>query len=95
MQILANYGKQNFKLEDVSTPTLHNRPLKERYVHSITLVKNSKLFEILGSDHFEVNSFHQKQVIEPNKKPVAFSSDGVIEAVELENYPFCIGVQCI
>ena len=56
--------------------------------------KNSKLFNIIGNDNIMVNSFHNRMVKENNNyKVVAYSDDGIIEAIEYEGDTFNIGVQ--
>ena len=42
-----------------------------------------------------VNSYHHQalKALGENVRAVAYSADGVVEAIELENYPFGIGVQ--
>lgn len=92
MQILANYHT-SFQLDDVENLSLHSNHVHE-YAHEVTLKEDSLLFQILEQKVFPVNSNHVKQV-RPNPlfHIVAVSSDGVIEAIEMKDYPFCIGVQ--
>lgn len=60
----------------------------------MSLNKNSKLYEIIGKEKIGVNSFHSKEALKNEHfNTVAISEDGVIEGIELKNYPFCIGVQ--
>ena len=63
--------------------------------HSIRIEPDSGLNAILGMDQVEVNSLHHQAInrIAPGLVPVAFSPDGLIEAVEIPNHRFGIGVQ--
>ena len=94
MQMIANYKIDNFKLLDVPNKELH---YKEDYVspaHTVKIDKNSLLYKILGSEEIMVNSHHLRCVDYTKEcNVVAKSSDGVIEAVELKDYDFCLGVQ--
>ncbi|HPJ26240.1 MAG TPA: gamma-glutamyl-gamma-aminobutyrate hydrolase family protein [Synergistaceae bacterium] len=62
--------------------------------HSVILEKGS-LLEHLWGERIEVNSFHHQAVREPGKglSVAARSPDGVIEALEMKDRPFVLGVQ--
>ena len=61
----------------------------------VTVEKNSLLYKILGTDHLETNSVHHQAIKRLGKglKNTAHTSDGIIEAIELEGYPFLVCVQ--
>lgn len=63
--------------------------------HDVIIQKDSKIFDIIGEEKISTNSSHHQAVKTAGKnvKITANASDGVIEALELENHPFCIGVQ--
>lgn len=63
--------------------------------HSVFIDDNSLLYKILGDTVLEVNSTHHQAIkkVAPSLKTVAFSEDGVIEAIEAKDKEFCIGVQ--
>lgn len=63
--------------------------------HDIWIDKESMLFGIMGSEVLETNSSHHQVVdkIGRGLRPVAFSSDGVIEAIEMAGKKFILGVQ--
>jgi putative glutamine amidotransferase len=63
--------------------------------HSIQLEENSRLAQILGGTHFEVNSLHHQAIsrIADDVQAIAFASDGIVEAIELPGHPFAIAVQ--
>lgn len=63
--------------------------------HEIKINKDSKLYEIIGNETWNVNSFHVQKA---EKLPEGFivsavSNDGVVEAIESTNYPFLVGFQ--
>lgn len=64
--------------------------------HDINVAEASRLREILGTDRLSVNSFHHQAVAQAAEgfRAVAHAEDGVIEAIEREDAPFCIGLQC-
>lgn len=64
--------------------------------HDLTLAGDSRLRAILGTERLAVNSFHHQAVEEPAPwfRAVAWSDDGVIEAIERESGNFCLGLQC-
>lgn len=64
-------------------------------IHGVNIERKSMLFDIMKRESIDVNSMHH-QVIDKvgnGLKVTAKSSDGFVEAIELENHPFCIGVQ--
>ena len=63
--------------------------------HEIIIKKDSKLYNIVKSEIIEVNSAHHQSVNNLGKNFVssALALDGVIEAIEHINHPWCIGLQ--
>jgi len=76
-------------------PSQIRTSINHRSRHSINIEKNSLLFRVLKAESMEVSSAHHQSVKVPGKglRPVATAPDGVIEAIEMEEYPFLIGVQ--
>ena len=70
-----------------------NHKSKEKFVHTIYIDKNSKLYEIINEEKIIVNSRHKSTIKNTNLTISAKSSDGIIEAVEDKNKKFFIGVQ--
>jgi putative glutamine amidotransferase len=68
---------------------------RDHLAHPIRLEPNSHLAQILGGSQFEVNSLHHQglEQIAPSLTVSAHSPDGLVEAVELADHPFGIGVQ--
>ena len=71
------------------------KPMGQIDTHKIYIEKDSKLFDIIGSESVEVNSFHHQSLKDVAKAftVTAKSPDGIIEAVEDRNHPYFIGVQ--
>ena len=63
----------------------------EKYVHTVDIVKSSKLFEIIQKDKIMVNSRHQDYIIKTDLQVSATAN--IIEAVEDKTKDFFIGVQ--
>ncbi|MDB5083813.1 MAG: peptidase [Bacilli bacterium] len=63
--------------------------------HRISILAGSKLASIAGDQECKVNSFHHQGIkdLAPGLEVTAVAPDGIIEAVELANYPFLVGVQ--
>jgi putative glutamine amidotransferase len=63
--------------------------------HTVALVPCTRLAAILGTQQMRVNSLHHQAVKVPGQGMVVSASarDGVIEAVEISDRPFVIGVQ--
>lgn len=70
---------------------INNHNSKNKYVHQITINKNSKLYDIIKKNKIHVNSRHNSYVLNTNLNISA--SDEIIEAVEDKNKNFFIGVQ--
>lgn len=62
--------------------------------HEITVEKDSLLYDIVGVEHYKVNSHHHQAVkdLGADLRITAITSDEVIEAIEHVSHPFCIGV---
>lgn len=74
---------------------VHKDLQNEQYTHPVTVGKNSLLHKIIEAGCFETNSAHHQAIHELGKglAATAHTSDGIIEAVELGEYPFLLGVQ--
>lgn len=71
--------------------------LDKNYRHSIEIVKNTKLYNILKTKKLEVNSIHsmvaKKENVEPFAKISSYSEDGLVESFELVNKKFVMGIK--
>jgi putative glutamine amidotransferase len=63
--------------------------------HEVKVETGSLLAEIISASTVDVNSTHHQAIRElaPGLKPAAYSPDELIEAVELDDYGFGLGVQ--
>jgi putative glutamine amidotransferase len=68
---------------------------RDYLAHQVRVEPASRLRDILGSASVLTNSLHHQGIslAGAGLKPVAWAPDGVIEAVELENHPFGLGIQ--
>lgn len=78
-----------------TSPIIHKDSQNEQYTHPVTVEKKSLLYKIIGTEHIETNSTHHQAIkrLGMGLKDTAYTSDGIIEAIELKDYPFLVGVQ--
>lgn len=69
-------------------------PIAE-YAHTVTVLEETRLAEIVKTEHFKINSHHQEALVELSKNVVksAIAPDGIIEAIEVRDHPFALGLQ--
>ena len=93
MQLMSNY-KRPFKTEANDSNINHKQDNDDVLTHKIIVNKDSYLYEILEKDEIMVNSFHKFHAFENDNFIVsARSEDGYIEAIEMKNKKFMVGVQ--
>jgi len=87
-------------LQDIPTltsSTIDHKPHAPRHepAHEITITTNSNLAKLVGSTTLGVNSIHHQSCKAPGKgvRFVAHAPDGVVEAWEVKDHPFGLGVQ--
>ena len=63
--------------------------------HQVTVLRDSLLFSLVGKEHLSVNSMHHQAALDPAPgfRVTAFAEDGLIEALELPDRRFFLGVQ--
>lgn len=77
-------------------PIAHEQPFHGSVTcHSIDVVPDTLLSAIVGEEKIQVNSFHHQAVkdVAPALKVCGYAPNHLIEAVELPDYPFFLGVQ--
>ena len=93
MQMMSCYNEE-VVLEKNDTSINHKQENDLEFTHKVRINSNSKLFEIIGKEEILVNSFHNYHVTENSTyKTVAYSEDGLIEAIEFPSKTFNLGVQ--
>ncbi len=65
-------------------------------VHSVEIEADSRLAEILGTCSIEANSLHHQSVKKAGRgiSITGYAPDGIVEALEVSDHPFMLGVQC-
>ena len=80
-----------------SASVMQHRQIEERTkrTHSVSVDKNSRIYEFLQEELFQVNSFHHQAVnkVGENLKVVAKATDGIVECVESTAHSFVFGFQ--
>jgi putative glutamine amidotransferase len=76
----------------------HNTPNgqpRNQLVHKVTVKPDSVLANALGTIECWVNSLHHQAIrkLAPGLESTATAPDGLIEAVEMTQHPFALGVQ--
>jgi putative glutamine amidotransferase len=63
--------------------------------HTVRIEPGSRLLQIIGESEVAVNSMHHQGIdfLASCLHPAAISPDGLVEAVEIPDHPFVIGVQ--
>lgn len=81
----------------VKDPIQHSQKIERgRDSHWVNISKDSKLFDLIGSERVRVNSLHHQALekVATDLRVVATASDGIIEAVEyIHPTTFTLGVQ--
>jgi putative glutamine amidotransferase len=69
-------------------------PVSRRW-HAATVESGSRLHRIFGTGELFINSFHHQGIrrLGGGLSPLAWAEDGLVEAVEAEEYPWVFGVQ--
>lgn len=81
--------------DQVPNPLKHNHDEFTTIVHPVNIDETSKMAEIFGETLLQVNSLHHQGIkdLASNLRIVGHAPDGVIEAVEIAEHPYALGVQ--
>ena len=93
---IAQGGNVYQDIIEYSSSVFQHHQNASRYdvCHTVTTTQNSLLNTLLG-DSFPTNSFHHQALhkLGENILVTAQTDDHIIEGIELEGYPFAVGVQ--
>ena len=86
---------QDISLEYGTAVNHHMEPPYDRTAHRIKVLPGSLLADIMGEGYHEVNSYHHQAVRRQAESVdvMAFSEDGLIEAISVKEKKFIVGVQ--
>lgn len=82
--------------QDIKSDIKHSQDAdRTELTHSVTLTKDSALFDIYQKEHIFVNSFHHQAVKSSGRRfnVTAIAPDGTIEAIESSEHKSILGVQ--
>ena len=69
----------------------------KNYRHPIRIEKGTRLYDLVGAEQYEVNSFHtmvaDKEMVEPYARISACSMDGLVECFEVEEKKFVMAIK--
>ena len=92
---MFNENRNNFDMTTRLKDDTHCGP-SHKYIHDINIKKDTKLYNIISKDIIPVNSLHH-DIIDFIPKDLIISArstnDNIIEAVELNNHKFFIGLE--
>lgn len=78
------------------TPVVHRQEMPFNLPHhQVHISLDSALFQLLGKEHLSVNSMHHQAIwtLAEGFRATAWAEDGLIEAIELPEARFFLGVQ--
>ncbi len=86
---------QDLPTDFPSTVEHHMSAPYDKYIHTVSLIKETPLYDLLRVDTLPVNSYHHQAIanLSPKLKPMAIAEDGIVEAVYLPEHPFLWAVQ--
>jgi len=81
--------------DDFGEDVVHRHSENKHVFHEVEVVKTSRLIHATENGKMHSASWHHQALkkLGSGVVPVAFSKDGIVEAVEVEPHPWCLGVQ--
>ena len=81
--------------DDIGEQIHHRRPPRNPIPHDVVVAHDSKLATILGTTQLSPMSWHHQAIdrVASNLRVVAHAPDGVVEACEMKEHPWLVGVQ--
>lgn len=69
----------------------------KNYRHKVSVIKGTKLYNMINKNEYDVNSIHSmiapKENVEGYAKITSISYDGLVESFELNNKKFIVGIK--
>ena len=86
---------QDLPTEHPSSVEHHMSPPYDRPIHTVDVKKGTLLADIIGPGPYAVNSYHHQAVkqLAPKAVAMAYSEDGLVEALSVPDRRFIVGVQ--
>ncbi len=86
---------QDLPSEHPSSIDHHQSPPYDVPVHEVEIIKDSPLYDIVQADIISVNSYHHQAIkhLSPKLVAMAYSSDGLVEAVYKPGQKFLWAIQ--
>lgn len=86
---------QDLPTEHPSNIEHHMEKPYNRVAHNVEILKDTLLESIYGAGVFGVNSYHHQAIkdLAPKAKAMAYSEDGLVEAICVPGKKFIVGVQ--
>lgn len=86
---------QDLPTEHPSSVEHHMSPPYDRSIHTVDVKKGTLLADIIGPGPYAVNSYHHQAVkqLTPKAVAMAYSEDGLVEALSVPDRRFIVGVQ--
>ena len=92
MQVMRNHNVEYIPNVKNDSEIVHYN--KDGYAHDVTIIPSTRLYSIIGKEEIKVNSRHNYHIKDAGIKNIAaYAEDGVIEALEVKDKLFNIGVQ--
>ncbi len=94
--LTSRFSSSKKSSQGPSAPVRHNQDAQQtELTHTVTLRRDSILYDIYGEEKIFVNSFHHQAVADGGKRfrITAHAADGVIEGMESSEYKSILGVQ--
>lgn len=93
MQLIASLINKKYSLKKINT-NINHKDINNKYVHDVIISNNTLLYDIINKNKIKVNSRHISSIKKTNHYIVSAKSyDGIIEAIELKNKKFVLGLQ--
>lgn len=93
--VLGGTLYQDLPAQYSSNTEHHQNPPYDIPIHTVTLDTKSPLYSLLGAEQLEVNSYHHQAIkdLAPPLSAMAYSPDGLVEAVYMKGKKFLWAVQ--